>query len=168
MSKQIEQLQSYLTFRLGDEIFSANVKKVLEILEIPRITKVPHAPAYMRGVINLRGNVMPVINARLKFGLPEANDTVTSCIVVLDIEMDGQNVTLGAVVDAVQEVIEITPEEIQPAPSIGTKFKSEFINGMVKVNDQFIMVLNLDLVFSSDEGSILQSIIADTQEAEIQ
>src|SRR5690606_36978993 len=106
MSNQTELLQSYLTFRLRDEIFAANVKKVLEILEIPRITKLPHSPEYMRGVINLRGNVMPVINTRLKFGLPQSEDTITSCIVVLDIDIEGQNVTLGAVVDGVQEVIE--------------------------------------------------------------
>lgn len=168
MSKQPELLQSYLTFRLGDEIFAANVSKVLEILEIPRITKVPHAPIYMRGVINLRGNVMPVINARSKFGLPDCEDTISSCIIVLDIEFENQSIILGAVVDAVHEVMEINPEDIQPAPSIGTKYKSEFIQGMVKANDQFIMVLDLDLVFSSNEASIIKDIITEAEQDTVQ
>lgn len=168
MNKPTELLQSYLTFQLGDELFAANVKKVLEILEIPRITAVPHAPPYMRGVVNLRGNVMPVINSRQKFGLPDAPDTISSCIVVLDIEMDQQNITLGAVVDAVQEVIEIGDQDIQPAPSIGSKYKSEFVKGMMKLNERFIMILDLDLVFSTDEASIIQNLIIETQETQVQ
>jgi purine-binding chemotaxis protein CheW len=161
-------LQSYLTFRLDNEIFAANVSKVLEILEIPRITKVPQSPAYMRGVINLRGNVMPVIDARAKFGLPQAEDTINSCIIVLNIEIDGQYITIGTVVDAVQEVMDIQEEDIQPSPAIGSKYKSEFIRGMVKSNDQFIMVLDPDVVFSSDEASILQDLVSDDQQTEVQ
>jgi purine-binding chemotaxis protein CheW len=163
MNNNIERVQSYLTFRLGDETFAANVKQVLEILEIPRITKVPHSPDAMRGVINLRGNVMPVINARLKFGLPDAPDTVTSCIIVMELQIEDQQVALGAVVDAVQEVIEISDESLQPAPSIGSKYKSEFIRGMAKINDQFIMILDLDLIFSTDEATILQEIVEDVE-----
>src|SRR5687768_13879314 len=99
-------IESYLTFGLGDEIFATNVCKVLEILEIPKITKVPRCPPFMRGVINLRGSVLPVIDARSKFGLSETNDTVNSCIMVLEISMQEQDIKIGAVVDAVQEVIE--------------------------------------------------------------
>jgi purine-binding chemotaxis protein CheW len=168
MSERIKLLQSYLTFRLDNEIFAANVSKVLEILEIPRITKVPQSPAYMRGVINLRGNVMPVIDARAKFGLPQAEDTINSCIIVLNIEIDGQYITIGTVVDAVQEVMDIQEEDIQPSPAIGSKYKSEFIRGMVKSNDQFIMVLDPDVVFSSDEASILQDLVSDDQQTEVQ
>jgi purine-binding chemotaxis protein CheW len=151
-------IESYLTFGLGNEIFATNVSKVLEILEIPKITKVPRSPAFMRGVINLRGSVLPVIDARSKFGLTETNDTVNSCIMVLEISMQEQNVKIGAVVDEVQEVIEITPVEILPAPSIGSKYRGEFIQGMVKANEQFIMVLDLDKVFSTEDASILQQV----------
>lgn len=165
MNTESKEIQSYLTFRLGDEIFAANVKSVLEILEIPRITKVPHSPDSMRGVINLRGNVMPVINTRLRFGLPDVPDTITSCVVVLDVNVEKQNVTLGAVVDAVHEVIEISDEDLQPAPTIGSKYKPDFIRGMFKLNDQFIMVLDLDLIFSSDEASLLQALNEEPQEA---
>jgi len=158
MNEQIELLQSYLTFRLGDEVFAANVSKVLEILEIPKITKVPRSPAFMRGVINLRGSVLPVIDMRAKFGLPTVTDTVNSCIVVMNISMEAQTIVLGAVVDGVQEVMEIEPNAIQAAPAVGTKYRTEFIEGMVKLNDQFIMILNLDFVFSNEEAIILQQI----------
>src|SRR5690606_20200023 len=151
------------TLRLGEETFAANVKEVLEILEKPRITKVPHSPDAMRGLINLRGKVMAVINARLNFVLPDAPDTVTSCIIVSVLQNGESQVALGAVVDAVQEVIEISDESLQPAPSIGSKYKSEFIRGMAKINDQFIMILDLDLIFSTDEATILQEIVEDVE-----
>ncbi|QHT68144.1 chemotaxis protein CheW [Rhodocytophaga rosea] len=141
----------YLSFRLGDEIFAVNVAKVLEILEITKITKVPKSPDYMRGVINLRGSVLPVIDTRAKFDMELTTDTVNTCIMVLNIEMDGENLVLGALVDAVQEVLEIGKEQIKPAPTIGSKYKSEFIDGMVKIDEQFIMLLNMDRVLSSNE-----------------
>jgi purine-binding chemotaxis protein CheW len=151
-------IESYLTFGLGDEIFATNVSKVLEILEIPKITKVPRSPAFMRGVINLRGSVLPIIDARSKFGLSETSDTVNSCIMVLEISTQEQDIKIGAVVDAVQEVIEIAPADILPAPSIGSKYRGEFIQGMVKANEQFIMVLDLDKVFSTEDANILQQL----------
>jgi purine-binding chemotaxis protein CheW len=149
-------VQSYLTFKLGEETFAAPVTQVSEILELSKITKVPRAPHYMRGVINLRGTVLPVIDARVKFGLDRTEDSIHTCIMVLNIAMENQSITLGALVDAVQEVLEIEPARIQPAPSIGSKYKSEFIDGMVKLNDDFIMLLNLNKVFSSDEMFVLQ------------
>ncbi len=152
---EVEKLDSYLTFRLGDEVFAASVSKVIEILEIPKITRSPH---FMRGVVNLRGSVLPVIDSRIKFGLPPAPDTVNTCIIVMNINMEGQDMVLGAIADNVQEVMEIEQDRIQPAPSMGAKYKSEFIEGMVKVEDQFIMLLDLDLVFSSEEVNLLQAL----------
>jgi purine-binding chemotaxis protein CheW len=140
-----------LSFLLGDEFFAVKVEKVHEILEVPKITKVPRTPSYMRGVINLRGNVLPVIDTCIKFGMPPNADTVNTCIMVLNIRMENEDVVLGAVVDAVQEVLEVQPHQIQPAPSIGSKYKSEFIDGMVKINEQFIMLLNMDRAFSAEE-----------------
>ncbi|MBT1698425.1 chemotaxis protein CheW [Fulvivirgaceae bacterium PWU4] len=156
MEQQTLTSHSYLTFRLGDETFAASVNHVLEILELSKITKVPRAPHFMRGVINLRGNVLPVIDTRIKFGLDKADDTVNTCILVMNLESEKQKIMLGALVDAVQEVREIEQSSIQPAPSIGSKYRSEFIEGMVKVNDQFVMILNLALVFTTDEVSIIQ------------
>lgn len=156
MEQQTLTSHSYLTFRLGDETFAASVNHVLEILELSKITKVPRAPHFMRGVINLRGNVLPVIDTRIKFGLDKADDTVNTCILVMNLESEKQKIMLGALVDAVQEVREIEQSSIQPAPSIGSKYRSEFIEGMVKVNDQFVMILNLALVFTTDEVTIIQ------------
>ena len=153
-----EVLGSFLTFRLGDELFGTPVGKVLEILEVPRITKVPKSPHFMRGVINLRGNVLPVMDSRVKFGLPHAEDTQNTCIIVLAIKLDGQEISIGAVVDSVQEVLDIDGESIQPPPAMGGKFKSEFVEGMVKAEDQFIMLLDVDRVFTSNEVSILHDL----------
>jgi purine-binding chemotaxis protein CheW len=141
----------YLSFKLGEELFAVNVVKVFEILEVTKITKVPKSPDYMRGVINLRGSVLPVIDTRVKFDMGLTIDTVNTCIMVLNIEMDNDTLVLGALVDAVQEVLEIGSEQIKPAPSIGSKYKSEFIEGMVKINEEFVMILNMDKVFSSNE-----------------
>jgi purine-binding chemotaxis protein CheW len=156
METSTQTMQSYLTFRLAEELFATNVSKVLEILEIPKITKVPRSPVFMRGVINLRGSVLPVIDARTKFGLSETEDTVNSCIMVLEINMQDQTITVGAVVDAVQEVMEISPADILPAPSIGSRYRGEFIEGMVKADEGFIMVLDLDKVLSTEDANILQ------------
>jgi purine-binding chemotaxis protein CheW len=153
-----KNLTSYLTFKLGDEIFAANVSKVIEILEIPKITKVPRSPDFMRGVVNLRGNVLSVIDSRIKFGLAVTEDTVNTCIIVMNIDLDGQNITLGLIVDAVKEVIDIASDSIQAVPEIGSKYNSDFIEGMVKSDDQFIMILNIALLFSSQEANILSQV----------
>ncbi len=147
-------LTSYLTFHLGDEVFAANVGKVLEILEVCPITKVPRSPTYMRGVINLRGKVLPVLDARSKFGLPETEDNIDTCIIVLDVNMDGESLHLGAVVDSVDEVLELGEKDIEPPPSLGSTFNPEYIHGMVKREDTFIMILDIDKVFSTDELTV--------------
>ncbi len=153
---QTGKIISYLTFKLGEEVFAANVSKVLNILELSKVTKVPKSPRFMKGVINLRGSVLPLIDTRLKFEMEETEYTTNTCILVLDIDMAGESVHVGAIVDSVQEVIELDESLIQPAPSIGTKYKSEFIEGMAKKNDTFIMILNMDLVFSTEELSLLK------------
>ncbi|MEM8965767.1 MAG: chemotaxis protein CheW [Bacteroidota bacterium] len=145
------QISSFLSFGLGKEIFAVNVSKVLEILEITQITKVPNSPDYMRGVINLRGSVLPVVSTRAIFGLPEIEDTVDTCIIVLDIELNGELLKIGTLVDSVKEVLDINQEEMEPAPSLGKKFRSDFILGMWKQEEEFIMVLDIDKVFSADE-----------------
>jgi purine-binding chemotaxis protein CheW len=157
-----KNVTSYLTFKLGDELFAAHVTKVIEILEIPKITRVPRSPEFMRGVVNLRGNVLSVIDSRIKFGLPPTEDTINTCIIVMNIQIENQDITLGIIADAVKEVVEIDQQSIQSPPEMGSKYKSEFIEGMVKSGDQFIMLLNIDLLFSSQEASILQDVNAVT------
>src|SRR6056297_1377038 len=136
------EMETYLSFKLGKEAFAASVNHVVNILELKPITKVPHAPEYMSGVINLRGQVLPVIDMRIKFGMTPTEPTVDTCIIVLN---------LGILVDAVSEVLELEENQIEPSPSIGTKYKAEFIKGMWKKDESFIMLLNLDLIFTRDE-----------------
>ena len=143
--------KSFLSFKLSNEHFAINVMKIIEILEVPKITKVPHAPEYLIGVVNLRGGVLPVIDTRIKFGLQPAELTVNTCIVVINIMMNEESIILGALVDSVSEVFEIEENQIQPSPSIGAKYQADFIQGMIKVKDQFMMLLNIDKVFSSTD-----------------
>jgi purine-binding chemotaxis protein CheW len=141
----------YLTFKLGEEIFALDVAEVREILDFTTVTKVPRTPSFMRGVINLRGSVVPVMDLRLKFGMSATEQTVNSCIIVVEMTMEGDNVVIGVLADAVQEVIDLEPEQIEPAPRIGTKMNMEFILGMGKHNGAFMMILDIDKIFESSD-----------------
>lgn len=147
----ISETRQYLTFQLADEVFALDVSRVREILEVTKITKVPRTPDYMRGVINLRGGVVPVFDMRLKFGLEPTVETVNTCIVVVEVLVDQESVVLGALVDSVQEVFELDPEQIEPAPRIGLHLKTEFMKGMGKKDDRFMIILDADRVFTSED-----------------
>jgi purine-binding chemotaxis protein CheW len=155
--EELAQINSYLSFKLGEEEFAAHVSKVLSIMEMTKITKVPKSPEYMQGVINLRGQVLPVVDTRIKFGMTPTEFTQNTCIIVMEVEVDGDHVNVGALVDSVQEVLEIEDDQIQPPPSIGSKYQSEFISGMAKVDEEFIMILDMDKVFSAKELAEVQS-----------
>ncbi|MDQ3392752.1 MAG: chemotaxis protein CheW [Bacteroidota bacterium] len=161
MTNSPSGIESYLSFRLNDELFAVNVAHVLEIMGIPPITKVPKAPKSLTGVTNLRGTVLPVIDTRIKFGLQKTEFNIDTCIIVFKIQMDNDQITIGALVDSVQEVLEISEEELLPPPSIGSKYKSELIKGMYKNNENFIMLLNIDHVFSSDELLIIKDTVSE-------
>jgi purine-binding chemotaxis protein CheW len=145
---EITEAEQYLTFKLADEVFAVEVGKVREILEYIPITRVPRTPDFMRGVINVRGSVVPVIDLRLKFGMTETEQSVDTCINVLEIAMEEESVVLGALADSVQEVIELEPGQIEPAPRIGTHIRTDMIKGMGKRDNGFIMILDIDKVFS--------------------
>lgn len=153
----ITETVQYLTFKLDDEVFALDVAKVREILEITSITKIPQTPEFMRGVINLRGSVVPVIDMRLKFGMSATEQTINTCIIVVEVTLEGETSVLGALADSVQEVIEMEPEQIEPAPHIGTRLNTNFIKGMGKHENDFVMILDIDKVFSEDEISAVQS-----------
>lgn len=150
MAEELPPTQ-YLTFRLDEEVFALDVAKVREILEEDSITKVPQTPDFMRGVINLRGSVVPVIDLRLKFGMSRTERTVNTCIIVVEVDMDGEVIILGALADSVQEVIEMEPQQIEAAPHIGARLNTEFINGMGKVDGHFVIILDIDRIFSGDD-----------------
>jgi purine-binding chemotaxis protein CheW len=147
----ITETTQYLTFRLEDELFALEIEKVREVLDFTSITKVPQTPDYMRGVINLRGSVVPVVDLRLKFGMEIAEKTVNTCVIIVEVDLDGEKVVMGAMADAVQEVLDLEPDQIEPAPRIGTKLNTDFIKGMGKHAENFIIILDIDKVFSSDD-----------------
>lgn len=149
------KVSSYLTFTLGNEVFAANVSKVLNILELTKITKVPKSPNYMKGVINLRGAVLPLIDTCIKFGMEPCAFTTHTGILVLDIQLEDESVQVGALVDSVQEVLEIREDKLQPPPGIGDKYRSKYISGMYQKDDMFIMILDLDLILSVEELKVL-------------
>ncbi|MGD0397950.1 MAG: chemotaxis protein CheW [Syntrophobacteraceae bacterium] len=150
----ITETSQYLTFKLEDEVFALEIAKVREVLDFTLIAKVPQTPEFMLGVINLRGTVVPVVDMRLKFAMTRTETTVHTCIIIVEIEIDGENTVLGALVDSVQEVMDLDPEQIEPAPRIGTRLNTKFIKGMGKRDNQFIIILDIDKVFSSDELSM--------------
>jgi purine-binding chemotaxis protein CheW len=153
----IMETTQYLTFKLDGEVFAVDIAMVREVLDFTTITKVPRTPDFMRGVINLRGSVVPVVDLRLKFGMAKTERTVNTCIIITEVSVDGETVILGALADSVQEVIDLDPDHIEPAPKIGTKLRTEFIRGMGKQNDKFIILLDINRVFSTDELALVQN-----------
>jgi purine-binding chemotaxis protein CheW len=147
----------YLTYKLADEVFAFDISKVREVLDFTTITKVPKMPDFMRGVINLRGTVVPVVDLRLKFGMPKTDKTVDTCVIITEVNVDGVQTTLGALADSVQEVMDLGPDSIEPAPKIGTGLNTEFIKGMGKHNERFVIILDIDKVFSADELAAVQA-----------
>jgi purine-binding chemotaxis protein CheW len=148
--------QQYVTFSLGEELFGVEVARTREILSLTPVTKVPQTPGYLLGVINLRGQVVPVVDMRLKLGLPAGAETEDTCIIVVDVLVDGETITVGALADAVREVMDIRSDQIEPPPRLGTRLNTEFINGMGKVDEQFMILLNIDKIFNSDELAWVQ------------
>ena len=147
----ITDTRQYLTFKLGEEVFAIEVSKVREVLDFTTITKIPRTPDFMSGVINLRGNVVPVVDLRLCFEMSKTQKTVNTCIVVVEMLIEGESTIIGALADSVEEVIDLEPEHIQPAPRMGTHIRTDFIKGMGKRDAQFIMILDIDRVFSGEE-----------------
>jgi purine-binding chemotaxis protein CheW len=144
----------YLTFKLASEEYGVEILKVREIIGFMKITAVPQMPCYMKGVINLRGKVIPVVDLRLKFGLQEAEHTDQTCIIVVDVGTE-----IGVIVDTVSEVLDIAGDDIDPPPvSAGTS--TEFILGMGKVNDEVKILLNINKVLSQEEVQALSSVAA--------
>ncbi len=151
----ITETAQYMTFKLGNELFAIGVGQVREVLEMSQITRVPTAPPYMRGVVNVRGKSTPVVDLRLKFGLPAVPDTVNTRIIVMELELDREATVLGGVADSVHEVIELEPGNIDPPPRIAMRWRTDFINGMGKRGDDFIIILDVDAVFSSEEIALV-------------
>jgi len=153
---EITETRQYLTFKLGDEIFAIEVSKVREVLDFTVVTRIPRTPDFMSGVINLRGNVVPVVDLRLCFEMSRTEKTVNTCIVVVEMLVEGAPTVIGALADSVEEVIDLEPEQIQPPPSMGMLVRTDFIKGMGKRDAQFVMILDIDRVFSGRELAVIR------------
>lgn len=166
MSEQRENLQDkagkYLTFQLAKELYGLDILKVQEIIKMMTVTRVPRTPEFIRGVVNLRGKVIPVVDLRLKFGMEYMEDTEQTCIIVVQIQRDEQTITMGVIVDAVSEVIDIKAEQLEPTPSFGAAVNTSFILGMGKVGDKVLSLLDIDKVLSTEEIAELKA--ADTSD----
>ncbi len=148
----VEEKQ-YLTFMLGGEMFSISILCIKEIIWYANLTEVPMMPACIRGVINLRGAVVPVLDLSNRFGKPSTPVIKSSCIVIVEVPtaIEGEHLNMGVVVDSVQAVLEIPTSEIEPAPSFGAKIRPDFIEGIAKVNGKFVILLNVKRVLSNEE-----------------
>lgn len=149
---QTESLVQYLTFNLDQDVYGLNIRGIKEVLDIRDITKLPKTPNFMRGVINLRGQVVPVIDLKLKFDLSETVFTVDTCIIIVEVELDDGSLTLlGALTDSVREVIELLPDDIDPPPKLGTGIDSAFIYGMGKFEGDFVILIDVKRLFTIEE-----------------
>jgi purine-binding chemotaxis protein CheW len=146
----------YLTFALSREEYGLPVLKVREIIKMMDITAVPQVPAAIRGVMNLRGKVIPVIDLRIRFGLPAQADTDRSSIIVVDLLVGGDRVLMGVVVDAVRDVLNITDQEIQEPPQFGTEVATDFMTGLAKVKGTVKILLDLDVLFREDAAAVVE------------
>jgi purine-binding chemotaxis protein CheW len=145
MREHYEQPQ-YLTFHVAGEEYAAPILQVKEIIEVGTVTKVPTMPEFVRGVINLRGSVVPVVDLAAKLGLPLTNVTRLSCIVIVEVMIDGEETVVGVLVDAMGQVIDLPPKDIERPPAFGTKARAEYLRGMGKLGDKFVMILDLEKV----------------------
>ncbi|MEN6540240.1 MAG: chemotaxis protein CheW [Mizugakiibacter sp.] len=158
-----DEQSQYLTFMLGGEQFAIGILGIKEIIEYAGLTEVPMMPECIRGVINMRGAVVPVLDLSARFGRKVTAITKRTCIIIVEIESDGERHDMGVIVDAVNAVLEIPLSEIEPAPAFGAKIRTDFIAGMGKVNGKFVILLNVDQVLSPDEISALAQVGANAQ-----
>ena len=160
------QAGQYLTFVLGGETFAIGIMAIKEIIEYASLTEVPMMPGYVRGVINLRGSVVPVLDLPVRFGKGASEVTKRTCIVIIEVVLGTDRHTLGLVVDAVNAVLEIPAAEIEPPPAFGASIRTEFIRGMVKVNSKFVILLDVDHALAADEVQALTEIHQDQMQAD--
>jgi len=155
---QDDKAGKYLTFTLGGEIYGLEILKVQEIIGMMNVTHVPRTPEFIRGIVNLRGKVIPVIDLRTKFGLEAQEDTEKTVIIVVQVLLENQQVTMGTIVDEVFEVMDIGTEQIEPPPQLGTGVDTDFILGMGKVADKVVMLLDVNKVLTGGDMKILDQV----------
>ncbi|HWZ44966.1 MAG TPA: chemotaxis protein CheW [Candidatus Saccharimonadales bacterium] len=165
-TREIVKLEQYLTFLLAGEEYAISILKVKEIIEYDTVTTVPKTPKWIRGVINLRGSVVPVVDLRIKFGLEERPVTKTTCIVIVEGTWGSGNTLMGVIADAVSQVMDIAPEDIQEVPSFGTRINVDYLLGMAQSGKKFVLLLDIDKILTADEVLDLSEAAANIENAE--
>jgi purine-binding chemotaxis protein CheW len=165
MTKESLEQKQYLTFLLANEECAISILKVKEIIEYVPVTTVPQAPKWARGVINLRGSVVPVVNLAAKFSLEQRPVTKTTCVVIVETQFEGQDVTMGVIVDAVSQVLELSDEDIRPVPDFGTQVKMDYLLGMAQLGRRFALLLDVDKVLTREELHNLSEVSAYAERA---
>lgn len=156
MKKSSIEESQYLTFLSGTEVFGIGILRIKEIKEYASVTSIPMMPDYVKGVINLRGNVVPIIDLPVRFGREKSIISKRSCVIIVEVEHEEESIDIGILVDAVNEVIDILSQSIEPAPSFGSKIRTEFIQGIGKLENQFVILLNVNRVLSVTELSSIE------------
>ncbi len=165
-TKEVVEQKQYLTFLLANEEYAIGILKVKEIIEYDTVTTVPKTPKWVRGVINLRGAVVPVVDLAIKFGLELKPVTKTTCIVIIETQFESQNTTIGIIVDAVSQVMELATEDMQPVPEFGTRVKVDYLLGMAQLGKKFALLLDVDKVLSTDELLHLNGVASSAEEGQ--
>jgi purine-binding chemotaxis protein CheW len=150
-TKEATDQSQFLTFYLHGEEYAVSILRVREIIEFDTLTKIPAMPPYIRGVLNLRGSVVPVVDLRVKFGLSESPVTPLTCIIIVEIDLAGEQTVMGMIADTVSEVMEFQPKDIEAPPAFGTRIRMDYIRGMGKVGKKFVMILDIDRILSAGE-----------------
>jgi purine-binding chemotaxis protein CheW len=145
-----EQTQ-FLTFLLADELYAVSILRVREIIEYDTVTRVPSMPTSIRGVINLRGAVVPVVDLAVRFGLRESRVTKRTCVIIAEVEVGGERLVMGLMADAVSQVIDLPPADIEPPPAFGTRVRVDFLKGLGKIGKKFVLILDLDRALSATD-----------------
>jgi purine-binding chemotaxis protein CheW len=157
-SQVLEEQQQYLTFMLSGETYAISILRIKEIIQYGQLTEVPRMPNFIRGVINLRGAVVPVIDLSARFGKPPTQVGRRNCIIIIEVEIEDETHSVGVMVDAVNAVLEISDSEIEPPPTFGTNIHAEFIAGMGKINGKFVIILNIQQVLSMNDMAALATV----------
>ena len=169
--KENSAITQYLTFTLGDEFFAQEIAEVREVLEYTTITQMPGTPDYLLGVINLRGEAVPVVDMRLKLGMKQKERTVNTSIIITEVDLNKGKTIIGALVDSVKEVLEMDQQSLEAPPKIGTQMNIDFIKSMGKQDDKFVMILDVERIFSTDElnyvNQVTEALVDETKPEEV-
>ena len=165
------QASQYLTFTMRDEDFAIEIAKVREVLDVSTLTRIPRMPDYLSGVINLRGNVVPVMDLGLKLGMTPIEKTKNTCIMIVEVAVEGVEVDMGVLTDSVQMVLDLPPEAVEGVPRMGTDLNTDFIKGMGRQEEKFLIILDIDTILASEgkatlrEGGLTEAVAAAGVEA---